>query len=90
MQPAQVLHYSHVDAFHCVILLYVECDVNKQAGGQLACNLVIRDHIRQQSEGMHCSEVKGALQVTPKLSKHLSYKVDTTTQISRFCFKESR
>lgn len=79
MQTVQALHRSNIDAFHFVNLFYVGCEVNKQAGRQWACNLLMRDHIRQQSEGIHSSEMKGALQVTQTLNTHFSYKVDTTT-----------
>lgn len=89
MQPGQALQSSNVDTFHCVSLVYVKREVNKQAERQWACNLVMRDHIRQHFEGMHLSEMKGALQVTQTLNTDSSYKVDTTTLRTRFCFKES-
>lgn len=58
MQSVQVLQCSNVDAFDCVNLHYVECEVNKQTK---ACNLVNKDHIRHQSERIHHIEVSFVL-----------------------------
>lgn len=71
MQPVQVLQCPNVDAFDCVNLLCVECEVNKQAGRQWARNLLMRDHIRQQPEGMHGSEILTGSEESPdKSPKH--------------------
>lgn len=79
MQPVQVLQCSNV-AFHRVNLLYVERKVNKQAGRQWTRNLVMRDHIRQQSKGMHCSEILPVSKESPYKSPKHSHMLFTHTK----------